>query len=146
MVRQEQKKLKFTHQKLKLGGKRKSERAKVSQLPITKGCLGALTSATEGAVADEAGGEEVGPSMRRPEKWGPEAFSITQSIDVVASGMAPSQLQLIYKKCKFAEESYSRVVVLIRIVQRLRQHGLLFQWLLSHNILFFFFSRVRWVL
>lgn len=76
MVRQEQKKkkkLKFTHQKLKLGGKRKSERAKESQLPITKGCLGA----TEGAVVDEAGGEEVGPSMRRPEKWGPEAFSIT---------------------------------------------------------------------
>lgn len=44
---------------------------------MTKGCLGALRSRTAEAEADEGEEEEVGPSMRRPEKWGPDAFSMT---------------------------------------------------------------------
>jgi hypothetical protein len=53
---------------------------------MTKGWLGALESdkAEELAEAEqwegeavEEGGEERRPSRRRPEKWGPEAFSIT---------------------------------------------------------------------
>lgn len=57
---------------------------------MTKGCLGALESAAKAEKAegeakercageedDEAGGDDRSPSRRRPEKWGPEAASIT---------------------------------------------------------------------
>lgn len=59
-----------------------------AKLPMTKGCRGALESAkAEEAEAeercegekedDDGGGEERRPSRRRPEKWGPDAASIT---------------------------------------------------------------------
>lgn len=65
---------------------------------MTKGCLGALESArVEGTEAeeeekrgeDEEAEEDRRPSRRKPEKWGPDAASITlsdQLIDVVSNG------------------------------------------------------------
>jgi hypothetical protein len=57
---------------------------------MTNGCLGALESAAKAEKAEaedeercageevaEAGGDDRRPSRRRPEKWGPEAASIT---------------------------------------------------------------------
>lgn len=54
---------------------------------MTKGCLGELASACAkeaereerwaGEEVEEDGGEERRPSSLRPEKWGPEAASMT---------------------------------------------------------------------
>ena len=54
---------------------------------MTKGCLGELASTCAeeaeseerwaGEEVEEEGGEEISPSSRRPEKWGPEAASMT---------------------------------------------------------------------
>lgn len=50
-------------------------------VPMTKGCLVALGSAgfeaAEAGEEDDAGGDERRPSSRSPEKWGPDAASIT---------------------------------------------------------------------
>ena len=60
---------------------------KLGKLPMTKGSLGALASAKAeegeaeerwtGEEEEDDGGEERRPSRRRPEKWGPDAASIT---------------------------------------------------------------------
>lgn len=71
------------------------------KLPITKGCLGDSGEEEEEGRAerrwDREGTEELGgeeeeerrPSKRRPEKCGPDAFSMAQSTDDEFSGIEP---------------------------------------------------------
>lgn len=60
-------------------GERERERGKKVEIPMTKGGLGRRESRVEsaGGVVEVDGDDGERPSKRRPEKWGPEAASMT---------------------------------------------------------------------